>query len=488
MPLFAIKLSTKLPASSSLTHRKSSSPRRAPRAPFPPRNSRKLPAIMPRVFPCSPMPSALSNTLSRKPRPKTPFSSPALSIWSASSATIGSSARKSPRVKKHRRISLSGLYRTLAAPVPARHSLLVGAQHAAPLLRQPRFKRLANIMKTKGKRPTGDGKGVITHPLVGIIMGSGSDWDTMKFTSKTLGELGVPHETRVVSAHRTPDLLFKYASNAEKRGIEVIIAGAGGPAPLPGLSRRVQCRTPRGRHPRCEASRHPRSFPKTPHRADRPCPRQPGSLAVFSEEEREARVTIGILGGGQLGYMLALAGYPLGLHFRFLDPSPEAPVGRIAQRVTADYTDQAALEKFSSGLELVTYEFENVPVEAARFLAQRVPVYPPPPALEAAQDRLAEKDLFRKLGIATTEFAPVSNPSELDAAVKTLGLPAVLKTSRMGYDGKGQWILRTFEDVAKARSELPPVKLILERFVPFTRELSVLAVRSRNGVTAIYPR
>ena len=198
-------------------------------------------------------------------------------------------------------------------------------------------------------------------------------------------------------------------------------------------------------------------------------------------------MTIGILGGGQLGYMLALAGYPLGLHFRFLDPSPEAPVGRIAQRVTADYTDQSALEKFASGLELVTYEFENVPVEAARFLAERVPVYPPPAALEAAQDRLAEKSLFRKLGIATTEFAAVSNSSELDAAVKALGLPAVLKTSRMGYDGKGQWILRTSEDVAKAKSEMPPVTLILERFVPFTRELSVLAVRSRNGETAIYP-
>ena len=198
-------------------------------------------------------------------------------------------------------------------------------------------------------------------------------------------------------------------------------------------------------------------------------------------------MTIGILGGGQLGYMLALAGYPLGLHFRFLDPSPEAPVGRIAQRVTADYTDEAALEKFASGLELVTYEFENVPVEAANFLAERVPVYPPPAALETAQDRLAEKSLFRKLGIATTEFAPVSNPKELDTAVKAIGLPAVLKTSRMGYDGKGQWILRTAEDVAKAQSELPAVMLILERFVPFTRELSVLAVRSRNAETAIYP-
>jgi 5-(carboxyamino)imidazole ribonucleotide synthase len=198
-------------------------------------------------------------------------------------------------------------------------------------------------------------------------------------------------------------------------------------------------------------------------------------------------VTIGILGGGQLGYMLALAGYPLGLHFRFLDPSPEAPVGRIAQRVTADYNDQAALEKFASGLELVTYEFENVPVEAAEFLAARVPVYPPPAALDAAQDRLKEKQLFQKLGIATTEFVPVSKPNELDSAVKKIGLPAVLKTCRMGYDGKGQWILRTAEEIAKAKSELPSVPLILERFVPFTRELSILAVRSSNGETAIYP-
>lgn len=198
-------------------------------------------------------------------------------------------------------------------------------------------------------------------------------------------------------------------------------------------------------------------------------------------------MTLGILGGGQLGYMLALAGYPLGLHFRFLDPSPEAPVGRIAQRVTADYTDESALEKFASGLELVTYEFENVPVQAAKFLAQRVPVYPPPAALEAAQDRLAEKTLFRSLSINTTDFVPVAKPNEFDGAVKQLGLPAVLKTCRMGYDGKGQWILRTAEDVAHAKSELPKVHLILERFVPFTRELSVLAVRSRAGETAFYP-
>jgi len=198
-------------------------------------------------------------------------------------------------------------------------------------------------------------------------------------------------------------------------------------------------------------------------------------------------VTIGILGGGQLGYMLALAGYPLGLHFRFLDPSPEAPVGRIAQRVTAEYADEEALEKFSSGLELVTYEFENVPVRAARCLAKHVPVYPPPSALEAAQDRLHEKNLFQKLKIATTSFAAVNKPTELDVAVNKIGLPAVLKTRRMGYDGKGQWVLRTSDDVAAVRKNLPDAGLILENFVAFERELSILAVRGRSGETAFYP-
>jgi 5-(carboxyamino)imidazole ribonucleotide synthase len=215
-------------------------------------------------------------------------------------------------------------------------------------------------------------------------------------------------------------------------------------------------------------------------------------------------VTIGILGGGQLGYMLALAGYPLGLRFRFLDPSPEAPVGRIAQRVTGDFDDEAALEKFASGLELVTYEFENVPVAATRFLSERVPVFPPPAALEVAQDRLKEKALFRKLGIATTEFAPVHNLKSLDAAVTSIGLPAVLKTSRFGYDGKGQWTLRTAADVEKLKTEIPDALIkaqsmngtqgshdsapfILERFISFTRELSILGVRARNGDIAFYP-
>ena len=210
-------------------------------------------------------------------------------------------------------------------------------------------------------------------------------------------------------------------------------------------------------------------------------------------------MTVGILGGGQLGYMLALAGYPLGLHFRFFDPSPEAPVGRIAARVTAEFSDHAALDKFANGLELVTYEFENVPVAAARFLAERVPVFPPPAALEAGQHRLREKKLFQDLGIATAEFAAVADGEMLDDAVKRISLPAILKTCRMGYDGKGQSVLRSAEDVARVKGELPAqspgtadrspeeIPYVLERFVPFQRELSVLAVRGRTGETSVYP-
>jgi 5-(carboxyamino)imidazole ribonucleotide synthase len=155
--------------------------------------------------------------------------------------------------------------------------------------------------------------------------------------------------------------------------------------------------------------------------------------------------------------------------------------------VTAEYSDHDALEKFVHGLELVTYEFENVPVSAARFLTKHVAVYPPPAALEAAQDRLKEKTLFQKLGIATTSFAEVGRVQDLDAAVKKIGLPAVLKTRRMGYDGKGQWTLRTAEDVAKVKKNFPDAPLLLENFVAFQREVSILAVRSRRGETAFYP-
>src|SRR4029434_1927237 len=210
-------------------------------------------------------------------------------------------------------------------------------------------------------------------------------------------------------------------------------------------SRCDQCGIARGGHTRKQVSGNSRRAQKMSDVANPTSSGRSQSCKIsrsrICAQEGKTQVTIGILGGGQLGYMLALAGYPLDFHFRFLDPSPQAPVGRIAPRVTAEYSDFDALEKFAHGLALVTYEFENVPVEAARFLQKMLPVYPPPQALEAAQDRLNEKALFQKLGIPTTEFAAVNSTAELDRAIGKLGLPGVLKTRRLGYDGKGQWVL-----------------------------------------------
>lgn len=195
---------------------------------------------------------------------------------------------------------------------------------------------------------------------------------------------------------------------------------------------------------------------------------------------------VGILGGGQLGRMLALAGYPLGLRFRFFD-TVDGPAGQVGELVRGSFEDTAALDRFAAGCDVVTYEFENVPVAAARHLATRLAVYPPPGALETAQDRLSEKSLFTRLGIPTPRFAAVSSRDELAAAARSLGLPAVLKTRRLGYDGKGQAVLRSDAELEAAWQQLGSSPLILEAFIPFDRELSILAVRSRDGHTAFYP-
>lgn len=196
---------------------------------------------------------------------------------------------------------------------------------------------------------------------------------------------------------------------------------------------------------------------------------------------------LAVLGGGQLGRMIALAGYPLGLEFRFLDPADESPAGQIAPRLRGDFTDPAALDEIARDAALVTYEFENVPVDAARRLAACLPVYPPPAALEAAQDRWNEKTLFAAQGIGVPPFAAVGSQAELQDAVEGVGLPAVLKTRRMGYDGKGQRVLREAADVDGAFESLGGVPCILEGFVAFETEVSILAVRSRTGETAFYP-
>jgi 5-(carboxyamino)imidazole ribonucleotide synthase len=197
--------------------------------------------------------------------------------------------------------------------------------------------------------------------------------------------------------------------------------------------------------------------------------------------------TVGVLGGGQLGRMLALAGYPLGLRFRFLDPAPEAPAEQLAQRLIHDFRDARGLDDFLSGLEVVTYEFENVPVELALRLEQKVPVYPPPAALDTSQDRLHEKTLFRSLGLPTAPFATVDSHADLVAALDHIAYPAILKTRRFGYDGKGQQLLHSAADTDTAWGALAGVPLLLEGFVPFDREVSQLAVRGRDGATAFYP-
>lgn len=196
---------------------------------------------------------------------------------------------------------------------------------------------------------------------------------------------------------------------------------------------------------------------------------------------------IGVLGGGQLGRMLALAGYPLGMHFRMFDPNPDSPAGHLAELITGEYDDIDALAWFAESCDVITYEFENVPVEAAQHLTRYAPVYPPPNALFVAQDRMREKETFTRLGIPTPVFDSVDSRVELNNAVERFGLPGVLKTRRFGYDGKGQYVLRTTGDVTTAWETMEKGGLIFEGFVPFERELSLIAVRSREGETAFYP-
>ena len=201
--------------------------------------------------------------------------------------------------------------------------------------------------------------------------------------------------------------------------------------------------------------------------------------------------TVGILGGGQLARMMALSGAPLGLRFRILDNVADACAGQFAPMIVGDYTDQAALGEFASQVDVATFDFENVPAASAQWLAERVPVFPSPQALAVAQDRLAEKSLFRELGIPVPDFADIASREQLEAAVARLGTPCILKTRRLGYDGKGQFRIKSVADIDAAWDALGAqaarVGLIVEGFVHFQRELSVVAVRGRDGEFRAWP-
>jgi 5-(carboxyamino)imidazole ribonucleotide synthase len=195
---------------------------------------------------------------------------------------------------------------------------------------------------------------------------------------------------------------------------------------------------------------------------------------------------VGILGGGQLGLMLAQAASRLGVETLVLDPASDAVAGNATRHLAKDWLDPTALDALAA-CDVVTYEFENVPTEAVEKLAGRVPVHPAPEALVISGDRLLEKRFFRDLQIEPAPFAEVGSRVELGAAVEAIGLPVVLKTRRFGYDGKGQVVVRSRGELDHAWSRLGAEDLILEGFVPFERELSIAAVRGRNGEVRFWP-
>jgi len=196
---------------------------------------------------------------------------------------------------------------------------------------------------------------------------------------------------------------------------------------------------------------------------------------------------IGVIGGGQLGRMLALAGTPLGMKFVFLDPAQDACAAMLGEHIHADYHDHEHLRQLADQVDMVTFEFESVPADTVAFLSQFVPVYPCAESLRIARDRLLEKNLFRNLQVPVAPYAAVDSQAELEQAVASIGLPAVLKTRTLGYDGKGQKVLRAPTDVSAAFAELGSVPCILEDFVEFSGEVSLIAVRGRDGACRFYP-
>lgn len=196
---------------------------------------------------------------------------------------------------------------------------------------------------------------------------------------------------------------------------------------------------------------------------------------------------VGVLGAGQLARMIALSGVPLGLEFIFLDPSADACANRLGDHLHGDYNDPKLLAQLAERADVVTYEFENVPAEVAEFLAAHTQVHPSPKALAVAQDRLVEKTFFHDIGIPTPDYAAVDSLESLEQAMADIGYPAIVKSRTQGYDGKGQSLLKSADDLGAAWELLQGVPSVVEAFVPFSREVSIIAVRSVSGAIVFYP-
>lgn len=198
-------------------------------------------------------------------------------------------------------------------------------------------------------------------------------------------------------------------------------------------------------------------------------------------------MTVGIVGAGQLGRMLALAGYPLGLEFLFLDPAAHPPAAQLAPHLHGAFTDRRLLRTLARRSEVVTFDWENVSVAALRALRKDVRICPPLAALAASQDRVSEKRLFERLRVPTTRWRAVDSLAQLERAVRDIGLPGVLKTRRLGYDGKGQAVLESAADAERAWRELGAAGLLYEERIAFTHEVSIIGARGASGEVAVYP-
>lgn len=196
---------------------------------------------------------------------------------------------------------------------------------------------------------------------------------------------------------------------------------------------------------------------------------------------------VGILGGGQLARMIVLAGYPLGLEFIILDPNQDAGATSMSEHLQGQYDDYDCLAELANKADVVTYEFENVPAKVAEFLAERTCVYPAPNALAVAQDRLLEKNLFQQLNIPTAKYEPIDSLYALQAAMKNIAYPAILKSRRMGYDGKGQIVLKSSNQLEEAWEMMQSASSIVESLVSFQREISIIAAKRPSGDIVFYP-
>ncbi len=197
--------------------------------------------------------------------------------------------------------------------------------------------------------------------------------------------------------------------------------------------------------------------------------------------------TIGIIGGGQLGRMLSIAASRLGFQCHIFEPGAEPPAGQVAQRVTtAAYDDESALRAFGNAVDLITYEFENIPTAALDLLQDLAPIHPGREALRVSQDRLTEKTFLQQLGLKTAPFADITDAASLEMALAEIGTPSILKTRRFGYDGKGQARITAPEDAAQALADMQGAPSILEGFVDFSHEVSVIAARGLDGAVAAF--